>query len=138
MSLSLALPFYGKVWFCKIIVLVYLVKSFLTSVFVSTVFWFLLKSKVRAIILSVLWRWFWLSISASCTKPANKACTGLVGTVRLFEHFQRPEHFSARRVNQRPAHKPVTQTVETVEKACPEQVAETLSKGGENLTTNVA
>ena len=34
-----------------------------------------------------------------------------MGTVRLFEHYQRPEHFSARRVNQRPAHKPVTQTV---------------------------
>jgi hypothetical protein len=42
---------------------------------------------------------------------ANKACTGLVGTVRLFEHCQRPEHFSARRASQRPAHKPVTQTV---------------------------
>ena len=37
-----------------------------------------------------------------------------------------------------PAPAQVTQTVETVEKACPEQVAETLSKGGENLTTNVA
>lgn len=44
-------------------------------------------------------------------KRANKACTGLVGTVRLFEHYQRPEHFSARRENQRPAHKPVTQAV---------------------------
>jgi hypothetical protein len=29
-----------------------------------------------------------------------------VGTVRLFEHYQRPEHFSARRESQRPAHKP--------------------------------
>jgi len=36
----------------------------------------------------------------------NKACTGLVGTVRLFEHYQRPEHFSARQANQHPAHKP--------------------------------
>ena len=44
-------------------------------------------------------------------KLPNKACTGLVGTVRLFEHFQRPKHFSARRVNQHPAHKPVTQAV---------------------------
>jgi hypothetical protein len=34
-----------------------------------------------------------------------------VGTVRLFEHYQRPEYFSARRASQRPAHKPVTQTV---------------------------
>ncbi|MBV6396884.1 MAG: hypothetical protein HFACDABA_02486 [Anaerolineales bacterium] len=41
----------------------------------------------------------------------NKACTGLVGTVRLLEHYQRPEHFSARRASLRPAHKPVTQTV---------------------------
>ena len=35
---------------------------------------------------------------------ANKACTGLVGTVRLLGHYQRPEVFSAHRVNQRPAH----------------------------------
>ncbi len=34
-----------------------------------------------------------------------------MGTVRLFEYCQRPEVFSARRGNQRPAHKPVTQTV---------------------------
>ena len=47
-------------------------------------------------------------------KTPNKACTGLVGTVRLFEHFQRPKHFSVRRENQRPAHKPVTQTVGTL------------------------
>lgn len=48
--------------------------------------------------------------SGKSTQP-NKACTGLVGTVRLFEHFQRPEHFSARRASQRLAHKPVTQSV---------------------------
>ena len=29
-----------------------------------------------------------------------------MGTVRLFEYCQRPEHFSARRASQRPAHKP--------------------------------
>jgi hypothetical protein len=40
------------------------------------------------------------------TKLPNKACTGLVGTVRLLEHCQRPEVFSARRASQRPAHKP--------------------------------
>ena len=44
-------------------------------------------------------------------KMADIACTGLVGRVRLFEHFQRPEQFSACRVNQRPAHPQVTQTV---------------------------
>ena len=43
--------------------------------------------------------------------PALSWCTGLVGTVRLLEHCQRPEVFSARRENQRPAHTPVTQTV---------------------------
>ncbi len=45
-------------------------------------------------------------VRLSKIEQANKACTGLVGTVRVFEHFQRPEQFSARRVSQRPAHKP--------------------------------
>ena len=49
---------------------------------------------------------FSLATSLISKAVPNTACTGLVGTVRLFEHFQRPEHFSACRVNQRPAHKP--------------------------------
>lgn len=43
--------------------------------------------------------------------PPNKACTGLVGTVRLFEHFSGFEFFSAPEQSQRPAHQPVTPAV---------------------------
>ena len=40
--------------------------------------------------------------------PPNKACTGLVGRVRLSEHFSGSELFSAAEQSQRPAHQPVT------------------------------
>jgi len=50
-------------------------------------FWFLLKKKVRAIILSVLWRQFWFSISESCTKPSNKAYTRRWGFCAIYKHF---------------------------------------------------
>ena len=70
-----ALSVLGKVKFSKIIVLVCLAKFFQQAFWQVINFWFLRKNKVRAIILSVLWLWFWLLISASCTKPANTACT---------------------------------------------------------------
>ncbi len=60
--------------------------SFLAKILARS-FWFLLKIKVRAIIFSVLWRWFWLSISKSCVKPSNKACTRRWGFGAIFKHF---------------------------------------------------
>ena len=54
---------------------------------------FLPKNRVRAIISSVLWRWFWFSISVSCTKLANKACTRRVGVGAIYMHFSGFEFF---------------------------------------------
>jgi len=50
--------------------------------FWHVVFWFLLKIKVRAIILSVLWRWFWFSISESCAKASQQSVHLTLGILR--------------------------------------------------------
>jgi hypothetical protein len=55
--------------------------SFLAKILVCS-FWFLLKSKVRAIILSVLWRWFWFSISESCAKASQQSVHLTLGILR--------------------------------------------------------
>ena len=75
------------------------------------VFWFLRKNKVRAIIFSVLRRWFWFSISASCIKPANKACSRQVGLGAFFGLFPGFEFFSGSRAESQPAHLRLTQAV---------------------------
>jgi len=65
-------------------------------------FWFLLKSKVRAIISSVLWRRFCFSISESCAKPSNKACSGRRGVCALYKHFSGFEFSLHLKQNPRP------------------------------------
>jgi hypothetical protein len=37
------------------------------------------------------WWWFWFSISASCTKPANKACSGRWGFCGIFGLYLHPK-----------------------------------------------
>ncbi len=65
-------------------------------------FCFLRKHKVRAIILSVLWRRLWFSISESCVKPANKACSGRVGVCAFYKHFSGFGFFPHLKPNPRP------------------------------------
>ncbi|MBI1793776.1 MAG: hypothetical protein HYR70_06255 [Chloroflexi bacterium] len=66
------------------------------------IFWFLLKSKVRAIILSGLWLWFWFSIGESCTKASQHSVQPTSGIRRVFKAVFRLRAFSAPKQSPRP------------------------------------
>jgi hypothetical protein len=84
--------------------------SFLVKILACS-FWFLPKIKVRAIILSVLWRRFWFSISESCTNASQQSVHLTLGILRQSQAvfyalpFFQSDGFAA------PAPAQVTQTV---------------------------
>jgi hypothetical protein len=84
--------------------------SFLAQILVCS-FWFLLKIKVRAIILSILWRWFWLSISESCTKASQQSVHLTLGILRTSQAVFYALSFSQLDGFAVPAPAQVTQTV---------------------------
>jgi hypothetical protein len=72
---------------------------------------FLRKIKVRAIILLVLWRWFWFSIGESCTKASQQSVHLTLGILRKSQAVFYALSFSQLDGFAVPAPAQVTQTV---------------------------
>jgi len=86
--------------------------SFLAKILACS-FWFLLKIKVRAIIFSVLWRWFWFSISESCTKASQQSVHWTLGILPPSQAASYAFSFFRSDGSPPSAPAPVTQTVGT-------------------------
>jgi hypothetical protein len=68
----------------------------------QVIFWFLLKIKVRAIIFSVLWRWFSFFNQRVLRKAFQQSVHWTLGSLRHLRQFSTPQHFSNRTAFRRP------------------------------------
>jgi hypothetical protein len=114
---SLAVSFFSKVRFSKIIVLVRLWLCFAKFAFIASVlvnhsfFGFWSKPKLRVKFSQVCGGVFFQAAGLAFIEPSNKACSGRVGVCAFYRHFSGFGLFLHLKPFPRPPTRPLTQTV---------------------------